>query len=499
MTSSIVIAGFSTSYKRPGAVRETKYGQGLVSVGSAQVACLITGTKTSAGSMTADQDVARIYDKDDADAKLGTGSEAACQAYAALDIPGVVLWAAPVAEAGGAASATLVATITGSWTTTGTAVLWLFGFAVSFQVVAGESVTQAAVRLVNAINAVPRFPFTAANAAGVVTITVRSKGVRGNEHIGRKDLSAAPSGFAMALAGGTPLTGGMVPFSGGSGADSVVNVLGVLVSGVYDYQAWAQNDATNAALWKAQLNSEAGPTAMHLEHGIMALTRAQATAISFSQTTLNAYRCSLVTMENCEVPSSVVAAQMAAVRSTIVGANPNYRFDDYVLPSIPPQSQKADIYSDPELDAMLNSGVTPLLTRPDGTVVIVRAVQSHSLNGSAPDYRTLDWGDADVPDRMSKEYGVRWDTFSAGNMYVGADPADGEEQPGEGVATPTLWRAEIIDINKDAEKANWLQSVDANPPVVEYDDDASRLMTAAPIVVRKQNHQVGISVRQVAA
>jgi len=41
--------------------------------------------------------------------------------------------------------------------------------------------------------------------------------------------------------------------------------------------------------------------------------------------------------------------------------------------------------------------------------------------------------------------------------------------------------------------------VDANPPFVEYDHEAGRLMTAAPIVVRKQNHQLGISIRQVAA
>jgi pimeloyl-ACP methyl ester carboxylesterase len=55
------------------------------------------------------------------------------------------------------------------------------------------------------------------------------------------------------------------------------------------------------------------------------------------------------------------------------------------------------------------------------------------------------------------------------------------------------------DLLKDAEAANWLQEVDQNLPVSEFNDVADRLMTAAPTVVRKQNHAVGISVRQTAA
>ncbi len=497
--TQVVIAGLTPSYKLPGAFRETKYGQGKVSVGGTQIILTVTGNKTTAGSATPDQDIVPIFDVDGADAALGEGSEGAVQCYAALAVEGIVLEAAPVAEASGGVAATLTVTFTGTWSTGGTPVLYLFGKALAFNVSAGGTVTDAAAALVAEINGQPHFFCTATNSSGVVTVLVRSKGVRGNDYVARKDMAASPTGLIMTLTGGTALTGGMVPFSGGTGADDVTAVLSLLSTATHDFQAWAQNDATNAGLIKAALVTEAGPLSRHLEHAVFVKSRSQATATSFAQTTLNAYRCTLAHLENSEAPPSFVAAQLAAVRSTTVGSNPNKRYNGTILPTVPKQSQKADIATDPEMNAMLNSGVMPLKTTPDGNVVIVRAIQSHSLNGSAADYRTLDWGDADVPDRMSKEYAATWDVYSESNPYVGDDPDAGEEPPGEEVATPLFWKAEVVAVNKIAEGKNWLQDVDANPPFVEYDPDGARLMTAAPVVVRKQNHQLGISIRQVAA
>src|SRR6185369_1869197 len=233
--SQVVIAGLTPSYKLPGAFRETKYGQGKVSVGGTQIILTVTGNKLTSGSATADQDIVPIYDEDGADAALGAGSEGAIQCYAALAIDGIVLEAAPVAEASGAAAATLTVTFTGTWSTGGTPVLYLFGKAIGFNVSAGGTVTDAAAALVAEINGQPRFFCSATNSSGVVTITVRSKGVRGNDYIARKDMTASPTGLVMTLTGGTALTGGMVPFTGGSGADDVTTVLSLLSTGTHDY------------------------------------------------------------------------------------------------------------------------------------------------------------------------------------------------------------------------------------------------------------------------
>lgn len=497
--TAIVIPGLTNSFKVPGAYRETKYGQGKVSIGAIPVKLVVTGTKTTAGLATADQDIQPIYSDDDADTYLGLASEAAMQCYAALQIPGVTLYAAPVAENGSAVAATLTYTFGGTWTTDGTVTVYLAGRAIQATITSGMTTTQAAAALRDAINQTDRLPMTATAAVAVTTATVRSKGVRGNDYISRKDLSAAPSGLTLTLAGGTALTGGMVPFSGGTGADSVAPLLSLLATDVYDIQAWAQNDTTNAALIKAALVSESGPLIMHLEHAIFGQTRSLSTATSFASSTLNAYRCSVVWLENCEAAPSYVAAQVAAIRSVLISDNPNYRFDNYVCPTIPAQSQKADIPLLSELNTALNNGVTPLTTNPDKTVKIVRAIQSHCLNGSAPDYRTLDWGDVDVPDRLSKELGAQWDLWAAANEYVGPDPAEGEEPPPAGTGTPSLWNAEVVSVLKDAEQANWVTAVDSNLPVSEWNNDAKRIMSAASCVVRPQNHQIGLSIRQVAA
>lgn len=497
--TAIVIPGFTNSFKVPIAARETLYGRGKVSIGAIPVKCVVTGTKTTAGTATADQDIVNIFSADDADTYLGEGSEAAMQCYAALEIDGVTLVAIPVAENGSAVAATLTVTVGGTWTTGGTLGIRLAGRVIQATIGSSDTTTTAATALRDAINGVSRLPMTATSSGAVVTITVRSKGTRGNDYICGKDLSAAPSGLTATLAGGTALSSTMTPFSGGTGADDVTTVLSLLSTDVYDIQAWAQNDTTNTGLIKAALVSESGPLVMHLEHAVFGKTRGLSAATTYASSTQNAYRCSTIWLENCEAAPSYVAAQAAAVRSVLVADNPNFRYDNYVLPTIPPQAQKSDIPLLSELNTALNNGVTPLTTNPDGTVKIVRAIQSHCLNGSAPDYRTLDWGDVDVPDRISKELGAQWLVFAEANQYVGPDPADGEEPLPEGTGSPKLWNADIYAVLKEAEAANWVQDVDDHLPLSEWNSAAKRIMSAVTVVVRTQNHSVGISTRQMAA
>lgn len=493
---AISISGLTPSFKVPIAAREVNFGRGRRSVGSAAIKCLVTGTKLTGGTATADSSILQIFSEEEADTYFGAGSEIAIQCYAALKIPGVKLYAAPVAENGSAVAGALTITIAGTWSTTGTLMLRLGGKIFSCTVTAAMSVTDVAAAMVLKINGDSRLFCTASNSLGVITCTTRSKGVRANMWICAKDLSVAPSGLTATIAGGTALTGTKVPFASGAGADDVTNVLALLVSDVYDYQAWAQNDATNAGLVRTHLASEAGALVMHQEHSIMALTRATATSASFASATLNNQRMTLAHLTNSESHPCQIAAVLAAVRSTTVGANPNFRFNDYELPGIAPQFDVVDRASIQVNDTLLNSGVLPLTTTPDGRVLIVRAVQSHCLNGSSPDFRTLDWGHADVTDRASKEFGADWEEFSANNPYLSDEPAAGAETPPSGTAYPSLWNAQMQFRMKVMERANWLQDVDANPPVTEFQVD--RLMSAAPIIVRQQNHIVGIQSNQTA-
>lgn len=496
---AIVIPGFVDSDKVPGSVLETVYGRGKQSIGANQVLLLVTGNKLTAGTATPDQDMNQIFSETDADNYYGAGSEIATQCYAALQIPGVTLFGAPVAEAASSpASATLTVTIAGTWTSSGTLTIRLAGRKVSIAVGAADSVTTVAANLSAGINGLPRLPMSAAPSVGVVTVTVLSKGTRGNDYVCASDLSSSPPGLTVALAGGSALTGGVTPFSGGAGADSVANVLALLTTQVWDFQAWAQADATNAALIKAQLESQAGPLLQHPGFVVFGKNRSVATAISFAQTTLNEQLACVVHMVNGESSPAVMAAQLAAIFSVNVGANPNTRFINTVMPTIAPQSQRADIPGRSTLNALLNASVSPLITI-NGAVQLVDAIQTHSLNGSAPDFRTYHVGDVFVPIRVSKELGLQWGIFSAANPYAGPDPTDGQQPAPEGTATPTLWVADATALLKTFEAQNWLQDVDLNPVIAEWNTTSKRIMSAVPNVVRSQNISTGISVRQTAS
>jgi phage tail sheath gpL-like len=199
--------------------------------------------------------------------------------------------------------------------------------------------------------------------------------------------------MTVTLAGGTALTGGITPFSAGAGTDDATNVLALLTSDRWHFQAWAQNDATNAALIRAQVDSEAGPLKQHLEHVVFAKIRGTAATISFAQTTLNDQRCTCLHFTNSEWPAFAVAAQIAAVRSVLVGANPNYNYDDFgadpsgMQLTIPPQSQKSDWAGRSTMDSLLHSGVMPLTTTPDGRLLVRRG---KAIAGRLLDGRTWD-------------------------------------------------------------------------------------------------------------
>lgn len=497
MANPIVILGWTADDKVPGFYGETKFGQGRVSVGSFPVKVLITGTKTSTGSMTADQDIEPIISLDDAVSKLGAHSMATQQARAALAIEGVNLWAAPPAEASGT-SATAIIAIGGSWSSAGTIKFYLDGNLVSVDVAAsGESATDVEENIRDAFNGWADGPATATTATDC-TLTIASVGTQGAKHILRYELDEAPAGLTVSVTGGTMLHQQMYPFSAGSGTESLANIITLMKSDVWDYIAPAQTDPTNLGLLEAHMSSEAGPTIGHLEHMVAANNGTLAATQSLTQTTLNDARSSLVWMENCETHPAEVAAYVAALRSVIEPQDPNYNYDDFAMPYIAPQSYRSDIALHSTLKAALNTGITPLKTE-NGAVKLTRGIVTRCLDGTSPNYNTLDWGDAVVPDRIRKELAATWAVFKASNPKVGRDPVGAEKAQPEGVGTPSLWNAAVIEVLKTAETNLWVQDVDSNPPQTVLDTNRRALVSAVPVIVRWQQHSIGVSVRQQAA
>lgn len=504
---SINIVGFDSTIKIPGFFGETIYNAGPVTAGSLPVLLLLVGTMTSAGSATPNQDVKFITSAGDADAFFGPGCELAVQCYGALQFPGVTIWAAPVPEAGGAAAATATITITGTWNQPGTWSGRVDGVTVTANALSTDSVQSFAATVAGSINGNPHLGAVASVGGGpnyVVTLTRKSKGARGNQGALYQDVSLLPSGMGVAIAGGTAMTGPGVHFTGGSGTESVATLLSSVIQATpYDRIAHAQNDAVNGALWHTFLNNQAAPLTGLLEHSVLAVNGTYSAAVSLAQATLNAERMQLLWQNDGETIPSFVAATFAAKRCATEQGDPDAAYDGFPLPGVAPQSQQADWPNSATLIGALNSGLTPITTSATRQAVVVRSLTTHSQdqNGN-PQYTTLDTSQAVVPDYARLTLRLYYSSeFQPNNPRVGPDPDPTQKKPPAGFATPSLWRQNATQKLQLLEQASppilLPGSTAANPVVAEYNAAAQRLMSIAPVEPCPNDHQLGVSVRNV--
>lgn len=495
--------GIPSSYKRPGYLAKIIFGSGAVSSGSQRLKCLLVGMKTAAGTMVADQDVIHITSDEEAVLYAGARSELALMAHKALQVDAVDLYIAAVTEPPAGTQATLTILLAG---TVGNGTLRFRLAGVPFAVAVNESMTidDVGTAIAAALNAKTTTPATAAYDSGTdtVTLTIANKGATGKDWVFYHDTTDAPAGLTLTITGSATLNTGGYRFGAGvtgTGAPDVTTLLTKLTSGRYARIGVAQNDATNAALWEAHVNTKSGPMSLNLEHLVFGHNGTLVAAQSIAQTTLNAFRGHLVHIRNSESHPAEIAAAVAAVRSTVEQASPVPDYDGYVLSMLAPQAFPADSLTDPEQDTALNNGVTPAVTV-NGEVRIVRAITTYCLNGASQDERCLDIGDAVMTDYATLDYKLMWETdFRPANPYVGPNPAEGEEPPPAGVAFPDLWSSKVAERNETYYANGWLENrpVGIWKPVSDFNKPGRYIVSEVPLPVRRVQHRLDHVVRQV--
>lgn len=493
----IIVSGFATDNAVPGSYRASVFGAGLVAIGSLPIKVACLGNKTSSGSATADLDVPPITSELDADTYLGSGSECALCCYGALSVGDVSVYAAPVAEAtSGPVAASITIAFSGTATRNGTIYFRCAGKSFNIGVTTTDASTAMATNCDAAANGVVRAPFTSGVSSSTVTLTWRQVGVRGNQALLWWDSSDVP-GVTVTVTGGTAIHSRLVPFANGAGADSVANVLAILATDTYDFLAVPHNDATNMGLIKTHLASEALPGTSHLESAIFAIMGTYAAATSLSTSTLNDQRLTLVWSLYLEDHPAWYAGKIAALRGSIVGQQPNYKWAGIKINGAIAHAYKGDNPGAATQKLALNNGLCVL--RSDGSdVYLVRGIVTKCLTSSASDFRTRDWSDVDVTDRINREVGALWDAVSAANPWAEPDSTTGQS-PAQGVITPSLWNGHLLTLMREKAAAGWVYLVEEHPPQSEWDNTRKCIMSAIPSYTKPKSFQLGANINQTTA
>jgi phage tail sheath gpL-like len=533
----ITVQGLASSRKTPGIFLAVLLGGTPTSAGDVPKKILVAGNKitsdltgaapaftTTAGTQG---NAAPVFlpSADDAASYFGRGSEVHRMALAAFrQYPDALVYGCSVAESAGA-RADGVLTFATSATAAFTVRLTVCGKVIDVAVASGDSVTTIATNCANAILDEPDLPVTAQFVLGVLTVTAKCIGPRGNDLTLRAQFVSS-AGVETEITTGVVTSPGATTgqlssvatvestyfLDGGTTADDVTAALAALAATKYDRQAWAHRDATNLDLIAAQVDSMAGVTTQLRQQFLYGTRATYATAVTLA-TGRNDSRGQCVWHYNSPTPMEEAAAQVAAGRligDGIVGgtrpgeaSRPSANLDGVMLSAVRAQPFVAEQPTSTEIENALNNGLTPLQpsSANPGFAEIVRSITTRSLDaGGSNNYSVIDTSTVTVCDYVADD--LQQDlatTFASKNLA--ADSSDGSPPTAANVVTPSMVKARIAYKLGLYEEEGNTRDAAANMPllaVVESGSSPGRVDCEIPVEPATPLHIIGGNVRQVA-
>lgn len=490
-----VPAVIPTSNRVPGIYLKVSLGVGVRSAGENARTILLLANKTSAGTGTPDTVVYDLPDEETAITLGGVGSELhRSYVKAAKANPSATIKAIIVTESAGTAASQTI-TVANAATAAGTVRVWVAGEFVDVPIASGDANTATATAIEAAIDDQSAWPVTASVLAGVVTVTAKHKGPRGNS-IGIRvevfDVTAQ-----------TVVVGGSYLASGAT-SDTPATALATALASRVHYIVSGYDDATNIDLLKTHVLAQALPETGRRTRVICAFSGSFANGITLA-TGRNEPRVQVIQHVGCESPTSEIAAAFAGVLSRYESLSCAYNLDGIEVPGIVASPRTADAPTSGNKQGAVNNGVTLLTgTAPGSSLRIMRSVTSKSLDASTqPDYRVLDTSKVAVPDFIADDLAVFIaDRFP--NALIAPDDPNGEP-PAAGTVTPAMMKDALYERLRSYDAGNrqavlaLLTGVDdlVDQLVVEIAaTPAGRFNVAVPLDVVDGLHQVGVDVRQ---
>lgn len=316
------------------------------------------------------------------------------QAFRAAN-PFTDLYCIATADHGSGVSATRTVTIAGTPTAAGVLALYVAGRRVTANVTTASTATTIAAALVAAITADPNMPVTAANAAGVITLTARCKGEVGNEidaRVNYRPDDITPPGVTVAVAAGV---------AGATNPD-IATPISIAATEWYTDIVCPWTDNTTLAALTAELARRFNAMTRLDAHGWIGL-RGNFGALSAKGAGLNSPHLTAIGANAAPQPAYVWAAALAGVAAFHFHNDPARQLRSLVLPFIMAPATSTT-FIDSERDLLLRDGISTFNAMPDGAVVLERVITTYQLTTlGAPDTA---WLDAMVPKVTTR---IRWD------------------------------------------------------------------------------------------
>lgn len=341
---------------------------------------LFIGQKLASGTAVANVPVP-VVSVADAKAQFGVGSMLAEMVAAAREAdPFGLIWALPLADAGGAVAASGTITVSAAPTAAGVIPLYVAGVSVPVPVAGTETINQTATAIAAAVNANLDLPVTAAALNAVVTLTARHGGTLGNDidvryaWLGNTGGEALPASYA----------GAIVAMAGGTTDPAITTGMANLGEQTFDYICMPYTDATNLAAAKSAMNDTTGRWAynrMVWGHFFTAKRATASAAVTFGLTQNDPH---LSVLPVSLSPTAIWrwAAAYAAAAAVVLRNDPARPVQGIEIPGVlAPPLGSAGRFSMSERQTLLFSGMSTFVAAADGTVRIERIISTYQLNG----------------------------------------------------------------------------------------------------------------------
>lgn len=357
------------------------------------------------------------------------------------------LWAIALDDSGSGVAATSTLTVTGPATASGAVYLYINGNRIQVSVASGDTATAIATNIVTEIGNNTALSVTAANTAGVVTLTAQNKGAVGNQTTVQTNYNqgeALPAGVGVAV----------VAPNGGTTDPVLANALAAMGDVQYNTIVTHLNDATSLTALEGELANRWGPMTQLEGQGFVGVNDTLSNTATFG-TARNSQFLTIVGGGLSPTPPYVWASVAGAVDAG--EPDPARPRQTLALPGVlpPPPALR---FTRTERSTLLHDGVATYIVDAGGNVLVERLITAYRLNAQGiadisyldiETMRTLAYLRYSLRARVSSRY-PRCKLADDGTSFG----------PGQAIVTPSILRADFIALAREWEAAGLVENVD---------------------------------------